>query len=79
MQKRVILFTIPKCNWCAKAKNFLKSSGIKFISVDLSKNHRARLECKKHKCLGAPVILIENRWICGFDKEKIKQSLKGRR
>ncbi len=77
MQKRVVLFTAPGCHWCVKAKNFFKKNDIRFKTIDISKDHKARLDCEKHGCRGVPVILVGSRWICGFDENKIKQSLKG--
>lgn len=75
--KRVVLFTAPKCSWCVKAKNYFKKNQIKFRTIDISKDQKARLDCERHGCRGVPVILIGERWICGFDENKIRQSLKG--
>jgi glutaredoxin len=75
-QKRVILFTGPGCVWCVKAKNFFKKHKIRFREIDVTKDKRAAADCKKHTGGGGiPVILIENRWISGFNEPLIKKEL----
>ena len=75
-QKRVILFTGPGCVWCVKAKNFFKKNKIKFNEIDVTKNRIAAVDCKKHTGSGGiPGILIDNRWIAGFNENLIKKEL----
>ena len=73
--KPVALFTLPQCKWCNEAITYLKSKKVKYNEIDLSKNKQALKDCKKHGCQGAPVVLIGNSWICGFDKQKINKEL----
>ncbi|WP_419769122.1 MAG: glutaredoxin family protein [Candidatus Marinarcus sp.] len=73
--KPVALFTIPNCKWCSQAAAYFKEKKIKYNQIDVSKNRQALKDCQKNGCKGAPVILIGNRWICGFDKEKIHKEL----
>ncbi len=73
--KPVALFTLPNCKWCDNAKAYLKSKKIRFNQIDVSRNKQALKDCQKHGCNGSPIILIGNRWICGFDKEKINKEL----
>jgi len=75
MQKRVVLFTGPRCHWCVKAKNYFRSKGIKFKEIDISKDQKAAKDCERHGCRGVPVVLIGSRWICGFDQTKIEKEL----
>jgi glutaredoxin len=75
-QKRVVLFTAPGCVWCVKAKNFFKKNKIRFREIDVSKDKKAAADCMKHTGSGGvPVILIENRWIAGFNEPVIKKEL----
>ncbi|AXX93166.1 NrdH-redoxin [Malaciobacter molluscorum LMG 25693] len=73
--KPIALFTIPNCKWCEKAKAYFKSKNIRYNQIDVSRNKQALKDCQKHGCNGAPVVLIGNCWICGFDKEKINKEL----
>ena len=75
MQKTVVLFTSPGCQWCTVAKNHFKKNKIKVRTIDVSKDKRAKADCEKHGCRGVPVVLIGSRWICGFDKNKINREL----
>ncbi|OCL82912.1 glutaredoxin family protein [Arcobacter porcinus] len=72
--KPVALFTLPNCKWCNEAINYLKSKKIKYNQIDLTKDKNALKDCQK-RCKGAPVILIGNSWICGFDKKRINKEL----
>ena len=73
--KPVALFTIPNCTSCNSAMAYFKLKKIRYNQIDVSKNKQALKDCQKHGCKGAPVILIGNRWICGFDKNKINKEL----
>jgi len=72
--KSLVLFTLVNCKWCEEAKRYLKSKKIQYKQIELTKNAKALKECQK-RCKGAPVFLIGNLWICGFDKEKINKEL----
>jgi glutaredoxin len=74
-QKRVVLFTAPGCHWCTKAKAFFKRYQINHRTIDISRDDKARQDCERHGCKGVPVIMIGNRWICGFDETKIRSEL----
>ena len=74
-QKRVVLFTSPGCVWCTRAKQFFRKNQIKFKEIDISKDQKAAQDCIRHGCRGVPVVLVGNRWICGFDQAKIEKEL----
>jgi glutaredoxin 3 len=75
-QKRVVLFTAPGCIWCSRAKQFFKKNKIKFKEIDVSRDKKAAADCQKHTGSGGvPVILIENKWISGFNEPVIKREL----
>lgn len=73
--KTVTLFTIPNCKWCQDAKEYLKKRNIRYTSVDVTKNKKALNDCKKSGCKGAPVLLIDKKWFCKFDKNIINKEL----
>jgi len=75
-QKSVVLFTSPSCIWCTRAKQYFKKNGIKFKTIDISKDKKAAQDCIRNGCRGVPVILIGgSQWICGFDQPKIEKAL----
>ena len=74
-QKPVVLFASPSCKWCTVAKKYFKDNGIRFKTIDITKDQQAAKDCMKHGCRGVPVVLIGSRWICGFDQGKIEKAL----
>jgi glutaredoxin 3 len=76
VQKSIVIFTSPSCVWCTKAKNYFTKQGLKYKSIDVTKDKFAANDCLKHGCKGVPVILIGGTyWICGFDQKKIENAL----
>lgn len=75
-QPKVIMFSTPTCSFCNVAKRYFRENGIRFTDVDVSRDQKAAIDMqKKTGQTGVPVILINNRPIIGFDKNKINQLL----
>lgn len=75
-QPKVIMFSTPTCSFCNVAKRYFRQNGIRFTDVDVSRDQKAAIDMqKKTGQTGVPVILINNRPIIGFDKNKINQLL----
>lgn len=75
-QPKVILFSTPTCSFCNTAKRYFRENKIRFTDVDVSKDQKAALDMqRKTGQTGVPVILINNRPIAGFDKNKIDKLL----
>jgi len=76
-QQRVIVFSTPTCSFCSQAKRYFKEKRIKFKDVDVSRDAAALRDMMKRTGgnKGVPVILINNRPIIGFDKNKIDRLL----
>ena len=73
---KVIVFTTPTCSWCTRVKTYLKQNRIRFREVDVSKDQSAAKDMMRRTGqMGVPVILIDNRPIVGFQKEKINSLL----
>ena len=75
-QTKVIVFSTPTCSHCTQAKRYFREKKIKFRDVDVSRDQRAAMDMQRRTGqTGVPVILINNRPIIGFDKQKINQML----
>lgn len=75
-QPKVIMFTTPTCTYCTSAKRYLREKQIRFKEIDVSKDHKAAQDMQRRAgTTGVPVILINNRPIVGFDKQKINTML----
>jgi len=74
--KRVVVFSTPSCPHCNTAKRYLKENKIRFKDVDVSKDRAAAFDMiRKTGQQGVPVILVNNRPIVGFDRNKINRML----
>ena len=74
--KRVTVYSTPVCPWCTKVKTYLKSKGISFTDVDVSKDQKAAMDLmKKSGQSGVPQIEINGKIIVGFDQPKIDKLL----
>lgn len=75
-QPKVIVFSTPTCSWCNTTKRYFRENGIRFTDVDVSRDQNAAKDMQRRTGqTGVPVILINNRPIVGFDKNKINQML----
>lgn len=74
---KVVVFSTPTCSHCNNLKRYLKEKNIKFKDIDISRDIAAAkdMQTKTNGNTGVPVILINNRPIIGFDKNKINSLL----
>ncbi len=75
-QAKVIMFSTPTCSFCNTAKRYFRENKIRFTDVDVSKDQKAAIDMQRRTGqTGVPVILINNKPIVGFDKNKIDKML----
>lgn len=73
---RVVVFSTPTCPHCRHAKQYLKSRGISFTDVDVSRDERAARDMLRISGQqGVPVIQINGRPVVGFDRTQIDRLL----
>jgi glutaredoxin 3 len=69
---RVIVFSTPTCPWCNRAKAYLRSRGVPFRDVDVSRDPAAARDLvRRTGQMGVPVVEIDGRPIVGFDQARI--------
>ncbi|HZY57006.1 MAG TPA: glutaredoxin family protein [Rubrobacteraceae bacterium] len=74
---KVVLFSTSTCSWCRRAKRYFKDHRVPFKEVDVGRAPKAARDiARKTGQTGVPVIKIGNRWIVGFDKERIEKELR---
>ncbi|MCK5332703.1 NrdH-redoxin [Candidatus Parcubacteria bacterium] len=72
----VIVYTTPTCPYCHMAMDFLEKNNILFEEIDISKDDEIATDLiKRSGHIGVPIIEIDNRFVAGFDEEKIKALL----
>lgn len=76
----VTVYSTPTCPYCHIAKDYLKSKGVEFEDIDVSKD-RAKAEemIKKSGQMGVPVLDINGKIIIGFDKKAIDEALNSKK
>ncbi len=76
MSYRIIIFTTPSCPWCRKTKQYLRDRGFGFKEVNILQRRSAINDIQRMTGqTGVPVVLINNRPIVGFNKNKIDRLL----
>lgn len=77
-QPKIVLFTSPTCSWCTRAKAYFRQNRLAFREVDVSKDRKAAEDMvRRTGQQGVPVVLINNRPVVGFDRQKIEALLAG--
>ena len=75
-QPKVIVFSTRTCPHCRHAKSYLRSKGIRFTDVDVSRDaHAARDMQRMSGQQGVPVLKIGSTVVVGFDRPKIDRIL----
>lgn len=75
--KKVKIFTTQTCPYCDEAKKYLQSKSIDFEEIDLTTHQAAAASLvQKTGHTAVPQIQIDDKFIIGFDKNKIDETLK---
>ncbi|RME55326.1 NrdH-redoxin [Candidatus Woesearchaeota archaeon] len=73
---KVKIYSTPTCPYCNMAKDYFKEKNIEFEDVNVAADHDAAKEMiEKSGQTGVPVIVIDDKVIVGFDKQKIEEAL----
>jgi glutaredoxin len=73
----VNVYVLPTSPDTGKIKEFLEGKGIDFNIYDIQsdvKAHKRMIEATRGAC-GAPVIEIGHRIVCGFDVERLEETI----
>jgi glutaredoxin len=73
---KVIMYSTSWCGVCVKAKNWLKTNGIRFQEYDVEKSDKGKRDYKKLKGRGVPIILVGQQRMNGFSPSRMRQMLK---
>ena len=71
------IYTTPVCAYCKMAKEYFKSKSLQYDEISLVGNSEAQqLVISKTGMVAAPIIEINGKFIVGFDRQKIDDTLK---
>lgn len=77
MAKKIKVYGTSTCHFCHAAKEYFKEKNIEFEDINVEEDQKAAKEMMdKSGQMGVPVIIIDDKIIIGFDKEKIEEVLK---
>lgn len=71
----VIMYALPECPYCVKARAYLKARGITWREFDIAADAAAEARFKALGGLGTPLILIDGQRVAGFDEPRISALL----
>ena len=74
--KKVIIYSLPTCHFCHKAKEFFKNNNIEYTDYNIAENKEKREEMiEKSGQMGTPVIYVGDELVVGFNELKLKELL----
>lgn len=78
-QADVVLYSLPGCDACKRARTWLQDNNIAFAELDIAASEAARAESRSLGAKTVPLILIGTRSVEGFDPARWHQLLQTRR
>lgn len=69
--REITVYTTEPCAYCARVKGLLKSRGLDFAEVNLSKDPEGRVElAAKTGMMTFPQVIVEDQLVGGFDETR---------
>jgi len=75
-RKKVVMYSAVWCGICKTARNYFKKRGIAFKEYDIETSSKGRLDYKRLRGTGVPIILVGKKRINGFNAKSF-QSIYG--
>lgn len=75
MEQQVVVYTSAGCPYCVKVKEQLKAWNIPFTEKNTSENREYFEELRSRKLFGTPVTFVGDRFVMGFQPEKLRNLL----
>jgi glutaredoxin 3 len=74
--KNVVIYSLPTCPHCKKAKEYLSNRAVSYIDYDVGKDRgKADEMIRKSGQTGVPVILVDDEMVIGFNESRLDQLL----
>ena len=74
---KVKVYSTPTCPWCVKTKEFLTENKVEYEDINVAADQKSAQEMfTKSGQMGVPVTDINGEIIVGFDKNRLKKTLK---
>ncbi|MBI3910122.1 MAG: glutaredoxin family protein [Armatimonadetes bacterium] len=77
MARQVVFYSLPGCEECERAKEFLEQEGIPFLERSIVCNSQALAELRQLGALTLSTFLVDGEPILGFDRRRLAAALAG--
>jgi glutaredoxin 3 len=68
---RITVYTTEPCAYCARVKGLLRSRGVEFAEINLSKDPEGRMElARKTGMMTFPQVLVDGQLVGGFTETR---------
>ena len=74
-QKTVVMYSTSWCRYCAKARAYMQSKGIKYKEFDIEKSASAKSKYKQLGGSGVPFFVIGKETMGGFSASRLEAML----
>ena len=76
MENKVEIYSTPTCPYCNMAKDYLKEKGVDYTEYNVADDQaKAQEMVEKSGQMGVPVIVVNGKFMVGFQKDKIETLL----
>ena len=73
--RKITIYTASTCPSCTEAKEYLKNKKVPFEERNVQQSEKAKEELLDMGYRTVPIILVDDKEIVGFNKEKLKNVL----
>jgi glutaredoxin len=73
--RNVVIYTTPKCGYCARAKAFFSKNGIAYTEYDITTDKKAHERFSNLKGTGVPLIFVGDKRVQGFNEGLLRRLL----
>ena len=74
-QGDVVIYTTPKCGYCARAKAFFAKYNVAYTEYDITTDKQANARFKKLNGSGVPLIFVGEKRVPGFNEGMLRRLL----
>jgi len=73
--KKITIYTSNTCSHCTAAKEYFKEKGLEYEEKNVSTDPESKKELISKGFMGVPIILVDDKVIEGFNKNKLDEIL----
>ncbi len=71
--KKVVMYSTTWCGFCRKARAYFDAKGIRYTDYDIENSRKGRMDYKRLKGAGVPIIIIGKERMDGFSQARFEK------